>query len=121
MNHKKYLRKRYSETISVRSEKFCGGNQFLFWPMSVLGISDMCSAQANARDVCKIKMIVHRARIGSTLPKLIGVGVENCPPRFLSVRGHQAFCGIGMVVPMTAIASRQENQFGTELQRAVPP
>jgi hypothetical protein len=36
----------------------------------------MCSAQANTRDVRKIKMIVDRTRIGSTLPKLTGVGVE---------------------------------------------
>jgi hypothetical protein len=68
----------------------------------------MCSAQSNARDVCKIKMIMDRGRIGSTLPKLIGVGVETTRRDFFRSEDLKAFCGIGMVGPMTAIASRQE-------------
>ena len=51
----------------------------------------MCSAQANARDVCKIKMIVHRARIGSTLPKFIGVGVETARPDFFQSEDIKRF------------------------------
>jgi hypothetical protein len=75
----------------------------------------MCSAQANARDVCKNKNYRGPCTDWFDVPKVDRRMSRNCPPRFLSVRGHQAFCGIGMVVPMTAIGSRQESQFGTEL------
>jgi hypothetical protein len=51
----------------------------------------MCSAQANARDVCKIKMIVDRVRIGSTLPKLIGVGVETARRDFFQSEDIKRF------------------------------
>ena len=67
------------------------GISFCFGRCPLWVISDMCSAQSNARDVCKIKMIVDRARIGSTLPKLIGVGVETARRDFFQSEDIKRF------------------------------
>ena len=92
MNHKKCLRKRYSATSQCGRRNSAGGDQFLFWPVSALGHKrTLCSADANAHDVCKIKMIVDRARIGSTLPKLIGVGVKTARRDFFQSEDIKRF------------------------------
>jgi len=61
MNHKKV----YAKDILKLGGILRWGSVFV---LADVRFGSMCSAQANARDMCKIKMIVDRARIGSTLP-----------------------------------------------------
>ena len=78
------MKTRQLQTI-VGGDKIVGSNAHAI-------ISGSCAAhRANARDVCKIKMIVDRARIGSTLPKLIGVGVKTARPDFFQSEDIKRF------------------------------